>query len=491
MGRASVTCVLASVLPLGLAAMVARPIVGEQRGPEHSNRGAAPITRYFNFRGKATALISSGEHYGALINRQFDFESYFVSLERRNFTLTEAFVGTYVEPDSDADPTGQYPLQNPLSPLNGSFISPWARSSVPAGPKGGNKFDLTQFDEEYFDRLRSFVDLAGRHGIVAQLGLFCGYDAAHEFIWEVNPMNPRNNINDFAAGVNRSTVYTRAAGSAMVAAQTELVKRVVEAVKGADNVLMQLVFTTNGTSPEWADDVLAAVRAADPNRTVVVPVQWMSSLNTDGTSVIASCGAESDCQSALPDGYARPTSYFVPNLFDSRTPSAEVIYTANHNMLTAYRRTYWGWMLSGGGALYNCDWAYTVGHEAGTATYPQASATNSGPQYQDMVAALAEFMRGLPLDAMYPSCIWVSVSGGAHNPASVFGLQSDHDFALFVAKDGSVSITLAIFDTGALCDVVFFDPLVAGKVLSRESNVKPSADLDLPPDGDIVLLVHC
>ena len=38
----------------------------------------------------------------------------------------------------------RYPLTNTLSPLNGSFICPWARTSVPGGSKGGTKFDLTK-----------------------------------------------------------------------------------------------------------------------------------------------------------------------------------------------------------------------------------------------------------------------------------------------------------------------------------------------------------
>jgi hypothetical protein len=41
------------------------------------------------------------------------------------------------------------------------------------------------------------VGAAKRHGVVVQLGLFCGYDASHEFIWDVSPMNPINNVNGY------------------------------------------------------------------------------------------------------------------------------------------------------------------------------------------------------------------------------------------------------------------------------------------------------
>ena len=38
---------------------------------------------YFLFRGRPTVLISSAEHYGALLNLEFDFVSYLKELEAR------------------------------------------------------------------------------------------------------------------------------------------------------------------------------------------------------------------------------------------------------------------------------------------------------------------------------------------------------------------------------------------------------------------------
>ena len=43
------------------------------------------------------------------------------------------------------------------------------------GSKGGNKFDLTKYNDAYFERLQSYVSTASDHGIVVQIGLFCGY----------------------------------------------------------------------------------------------------------------------------------------------------------------------------------------------------------------------------------------------------------------------------------------------------------------------------
>ena len=38
---------------------------------------------YFLFGGKPTVLITSGEHYGAVLNREFDYKRYLDTYERR------------------------------------------------------------------------------------------------------------------------------------------------------------------------------------------------------------------------------------------------------------------------------------------------------------------------------------------------------------------------------------------------------------------------
>ena len=229
------------IVALLAAAMAAAPAARATAAPAPAPIAVYPANpSYFEYRGKVTALLSSGEHYGSLINKDFDYRKYFAALAASNFTLTEAFAGSYVEPDDDGDPSGLYPLNNPLSPANGSYISPFARTAVPGGPKGGTKFDLLKYDPAYFSRLRSFVKTAGAAGVVVQLGLFCGYDAVHSFIWDGSPQNPKNNVNGWA-DVRQDTVYTERAGAAMLAAQLGMVTKLVGELKGEDNVLIELV----------------------------------------------------------------------------------------------------------------------------------------------------------------------------------------------------------------------------------------------------------
>src|SRR6058998_1349154 len=94
---------------------------------------------YFLFRGKPTVLITSGEHYGAVLNLDFNFVEYLAALKGDRLNLTRTFSGAYVEP------VGTFNIaSNTLAPLTGRFICPWARSTTPGYPNGGNKFDLSK-----------------------------------------------------------------------------------------------------------------------------------------------------------------------------------------------------------------------------------------------------------------------------------------------------------------------------------------------------------
>ena len=52
---------------------------------------------YFLFRGKTTVLVTSGEHYGAVLNLDIDFHRYLSTLQADGLNYTRLFGGSYVE----------------------------------------------------------------------------------------------------------------------------------------------------------------------------------------------------------------------------------------------------------------------------------------------------------------------------------------------------------------------------------------------------------
>src|SRR6266567_8772501 len=74
---------------------------------------------YFLFRGKPTVLITSGEHYGAVLNLDFDYRKYLDALAKDGLNLTRTFSGAYVEP------FGAFNIaSNTLAPRPERFICP-------------------------------------------------------------------------------------------------------------------------------------------------------------------------------------------------------------------------------------------------------------------------------------------------------------------------------------------------------------------------------
>ena len=105
---------------------------------------------YFIYEDKPTVLITSGEHYGAVLNLDFDYVTYLDALSKDGLNLTRTFTGAYVEPE------GAFRIeQNTMAPAPERFICPWVRSETPGYANGGNKFDLTKWNEEYFNRLKN------------------------------------------------------------------------------------------------------------------------------------------------------------------------------------------------------------------------------------------------------------------------------------------------------------------------------------------------
>src|SRR6185503_13173209 len=115
---------------------------------------------------KPTLLVTSGEHYGAVLNLDFDYVRYLDVLAAHGFNQTRTFSGVYRELPGSSFPGIR---QNTLSPERDRFVCPWERSTIPGSNDGGNKFDLNCWDSVYFRRLKDFVREAEKRAIVVEI----------------------------------------------------------------------------------------------------------------------------------------------------------------------------------------------------------------------------------------------------------------------------------------------------------------------------------
>ncbi len=312
---------------------------------------------YFLFRGKPALVITSGEHYGAVLNLDFDYTRYLDTLARDGLNGTRTWAGAYCEPASAFSIA-----RNTLAPLSGRFICPWARSSEPGYANGGNKFDLNQWDAAYFKRLHDFMTKAQRHGIVVELNLFCPfYD---ESMWRLSPMNAINNINGVGA-VARTNVYTLDRNDGLLAVQDAMVRKLVSELKAFDNLYFEICNEPyfGGVTLEWQHHVADIITQADQ------PLGRRHLISQNIANEKAKVENPDPQVSIFNFHYASPPETVPMNYgLNKVIGDNETGFRGTNN--APYRMEAWDFIVAGGGLFNNLDYSFTAGHEDGTFVYP-------------------------------------------------------------------------------------------------------------------------
>ncbi|MCX7818014.1 MAG: hypothetical protein N2652_02190 [Kiritimatiellae bacterium] len=419
--------------------------------------------RWFEWRGRALALITSAEHYGAVLNLDFDIRRYLETLEREGLNYTRVFSGAYVEP------TNAFNIQrNTLAPAPGRFLAPWVRSDEPGAGDGGTRFDLDRFSDAHLRRLRDFIAEADRRGIVVELTLFCAtYGPAQ---WAIHPFNPSNNIQRLPVHDYRrlhllpvsADLATARASNPAFRYQEALVRHLVRGLNEFDNLFYEI------QNEPWADNSRPGEvihpwwteRRGWPNA-VQIPtaesVAWQRAI----AAVIR------DEERRLPKRHliAQNIANFVLAVHpDDLVPEAELLNF--HYALpeavgwnrgwkgaigcdetgfmgredTPYRRQAWRFVMSGGALFNHLDYSFTVGHEDGSDIGNEAPG-GGGPTIRRQLAILSRFLHQFDLTRLEPDCLVVEAAPGVATwSLSVPGLQ----YAIYVEGRGPTELWLRL-----------------------------------------------
>jgi hypothetical protein len=308
---------------------------------------------YFLWRGKPTVLITSGEHYGSVLNRDFDYKKYFKTLESLGFNLTRTFSGAYCESDKSFNIRN-----NTLAPAKNCLICPWARSDQPGYPNGGNKFDLTKWDQAYFERLRDFVGEAGKRGIIVELVLFCPF--YEDEMWKLSPMNSDNNINGIGK-MQRAEVYTLKYPN-LLAVQDAMVRRIIEQLKDFDNLYYEICNEPyfGGVTLEWQAHIAETIAEAESG----FKVRHLIAQNI--ANKYRKVADPNPRVSIFNFHYAKPPDTVTDNYGLNSVISDDETGFAGSGP-NPYRIEGWDFIIAGGAVYDNLDYSFTVGHEDGTA----------------------------------------------------------------------------------------------------------------------------
>ncbi len=357
--------------------------------------GATPIAlhpdnpHYFLFRGKPTILLTSAEHYGAVLNADFDNTRYLKELQSRRLNYTRIFTGAYCE-----DPRSFNIRDNTLAPAPGRLSCPWARSSTPGYAKGGAKFDLKQWDESYFRRLKAFCTEAGRRGIVVEVSLFCPfYD---ESMWVLSPMNARNNVNGIGSS-GREEVYALKHAD-LTEAQDAMTRKLARELAGHDNVIFEICNEPyfGGVTLAWQRHV-ATVIADEERKTGVRHLIAQNIAN--GSARVMDPDPE---VSILNFHYAAPPNAVAENYSLHRAIGFdETGFKGSADL--PYRTEGWDFLMAGGAVFNNLDYSFTVRSPEGAAPVAPPTPGGGGPELRRQLGILRQFFSRLNFIRMQPA----------------------------------------------------------------------------------------
>ena len=349
-------------------------------------------SRYFIYNGESTILITSGEHYGAVMNMAFDYDVYLDTLRSYGFNLTRLFTGVYREF------VGAYSIEgNTLAPENDDFICPWKRTDISGALDGGNKFDLDTWDGDYFARLKDFCQKAYDRDIIVEIPLFCPFYSGDPRVidknWEVSPLHYGNNINSLDE-IKPNEAYTLKSEK-LTEYQKKLTIKIVSELNDFDNIYYEPCNEPyfDGVRDEWQDFIINTI--VDTEK--ALPKKHLIAQDIcNGYEIITN--------------YNKNVSVFNFHYAGGETAKKnlglKLPVGCNETGLRTdfdYSKQAWEMLMSGGAIYNNLDFSFACGHEKGTFSYHESQPGGGDEQTRQRMKILKDFMYSFDFENMEPS----------------------------------------------------------------------------------------
>ncbi len=160
---------------------------------------------------------------------------------------------------------------------------PYQRTGPGTARDGSLKYDLTKFNQAYFDRLRSRIIAAGDRGIYVSIMLFDGWSiepskggwGSGKNPWLGHPYNINNNIqgaNGDPNGDNDGEESHTLAVPAITSYQKAYIKKVIDTVNDLDNVLYEITNESHSGSTAWQYEMINYIHTYEASKPKQHPV---------------------------------------------------------------------------------------------------------------------------------------------------------------------------------------------------------------------------
>lgn len=338
--------------------------------------------RYYEYKGKPTVLVTSAEHYGAVLNLDFDYIKYLDTLAKDRLNLTRIFTGAYRESPGDFSIE-----RNTLAPAEGRYATPWREVSP-------GKWDLSQWNDAYFTRLKSFVAEAAKRGIVVEVTLFTAYYDQRR--WQECPLYPDRNVNATPA-----VPYTEGLTlkhPALVERETAMVRKIVTELNAFDNVLWEICNEPYfaGVALDWQAHIAKAIADTERN----LPKRHLIAQNIANHEGVVE--RPDPNVSVFNFHYARPPIAVEQNWRLNKVIGYDESGFDGTND-SIYRIHGWDFILAGGAHYNNLDYSFVAGHEDGTFAPPATQPGYGSATLRRQLGHLLDLMNGVDFIRMTPA----------------------------------------------------------------------------------------
>lgn len=414
---------------------------------------------YFNFRGKPTILITSGEHYASVFNRDFDYIRYLDTLQEHGFNHTRTSTGIKRELPGTFNIDG-----NSQAPTHQAYLAPWVRTDIPGCADGGNKFDLDVWNEEYFSRWKDFMSAAGERGIEVELMLFSEFHIHAGFgsdLWDICPINPGNNINNLHEVLaDHALSMENVDGTKYLDA---FITRLTKELNEFDNFHFEICNEPyyDEIPKEWMQhwvDLISNVERKLPNQHIFSQNIQANLYEFEKDEPLRGVGIVNFHYTGS-DNILR--NYWFPGVLGLN----ETGIMTNRQ----YQRQAWDVILGGAGLYNNLDYSFTVGHEDGSYVLKESNPGAGSPKLRGQLQILGEFINSFEFWKMKPATHLIKSVLEANSSYIMLAEEGRQYAAYFVTNQSSSQIIqcrVGIEMPAGRYEVTWMNP-DTGKIVSR------------------------
>ncbi len=360
---------------------------------------------------------------------------------------------------------------------------PWQRTGPGTASDGNPKFDLSRFNQPYFDRLRARVTELGAAGVYAGVYLFSGeWLLRFRFAGDGYPFTGSNNVNGIDDGGGTASV-TMTTPNAITAIQDAYARKVVDTLNDLPNVLWIVSQEAPPDSKWWNSHLIALVRAYEARKPQVHPIGYGVPADSNDATI-----TNSDADWIAPAARISPTSSC-----GGGNPACKVnINDSDHSYFgmwndspRANRNYFWINFTNGNQTLFMDPYVVYYPRENRNLCASPVNGISAGPDPRwDPVRNTMGYLRGyadrMNLAAMTPQGV---LSSTGHALASAGSVNPEY---LVYASDGG-RFTVNLTKSSARFVVEWMNPATGRTSAGADVTGGATTRFTPPFDGDAVL----